>query len=51
MVPEMNGTKIAASPFVATASHASTSMLALQAGGRASRLSANKKTSGREWSC
>jgi len=31
-----NGTKLAVSPFVATASDASTSMLALQAGGRAS---------------
>ena len=49
-VPATNGTKIAVSPFVATASDASTSMLALPAGGRASRLRANKKTSGREWS-
>ena len=51
MVAGTNGTKIAVSPFVATASDASTSMLALQAGGRASRLGENKKTSGREWSC
>ena len=34
-VPATNGTKIAVSPFVATASDASTSMLALPAGGRA----------------
>ena len=32
---DRNGTKIAVSPFVATASDASTSMLALPAGGRA----------------